>query len=185
VYGTEPNAFLVAAAGYLPPGPVLSLGEGEGRNAVWLAERGHAVTAVDASAVGMAKAAVLAAERGVALTTVVADLATYAIEPGAWAGIVSIFVHLPRAVRAAVHAAVVQGLRPGGAFILEAYQPRQLDFGTGGPRDPALLVTLDDLRRELTGLEFVVARECEREVVEGRHHTGVAAVVQVVAGRLP
>jgi SAM-dependent methyltransferase len=183
VYGTEPNAFVAAMAGEIPAGPVLCLAEGEGRNAVHLAQLGHAVTAVDQSAVGLAKAARLAAARGVPLTTVVADLASYAIAPAAWSGIVSTFAHLPPPLRRAVHANVVAGLRPGGVFILEAYTPAQLALGTGGPKDAELCLTLAGLRPELAGLEFVVARECERNVIEGTGHTGRGAVVQVVARR--
>lgn len=183
VYGTQPNDFLVEVAAQIPAGPVLCLAEGEGRNAVFLAQRGHAVTAVDASDVGLTKAQALAAARHVSLTTVVADLATYDIEAGAWAGIVATWAHLPPPVRRSVHARVVAGLRPGGVFVLEAYTPAQIKFGTGGPKDPNLCMTLADLRTELAGLEIVIGRECEREVLEGTGHTGRASVVQVFARR--
>jgi|GEM_PF-2539860 len=94
-YGTAPNDFLAAVVDRIPDGRVLCLAEGEGRNATFLAQWERQVTAVDASAVGMAKAAALAAERGVKLDTVVADLATYELQPGAWDAIVLIFAHLP------------------------------------------------------------------------------------------
>lgn len=183
VFGTAPNAFLAEMAGRIPPGPVLCLGEGEGRNAVHLATLGHAVTAVDQSAVGLAKARKLAASRGVEISTEVVDLASKAIEPDQWFGIVSVFVHLPVELRRRVHAGVVRGLKPGGVFILEAYTPAQLAFGTGGPKAVALLMTLSALREEFAGLDLLVAREVEREVVEGSGHTGRAAVVQVLARR--
>ena len=183
VFGTAPNDFLRHCAGRIPAGPVLCLGEGEGRNAVFLAGRGHAVTAVDQSATGLAKARRLAAERGLDLATTAADLSDYLIPPGTWAAIVSIFLHLPPALRARVYAQVAAGLQPGGVFILEAYTPAQLAFGTGGPKDPELLPTLAGLRAELAGLDLVIARECERDVVEGTGHTGRAAVVQVLARR--
>lgn len=125
VYGTEPNEFLASVADRIPPGPVLTLAEGEGRNGLFLASRGHDVTAVDQSEVGLAKARRLAEERGLSIRTQQADLADFAIEPGAWAGIVSIFCHLPKSIRVPLHAAVVEGLRPGGVFILEAYTPKQ------------------------------------------------------------
>lgn len=160
---------------------MLCLGEGEGRNAVFLAGRGHWVLGVDQSAVGLAKAEALARERGLAIATNVADLATYRIAPGAWAGIVSIWIHLPPPLRAALHRAAVAGLAPGGAFVLEAYAPRQLEFGTGGPPDVEKLMTLELLRADLDGLEFEIAREIERDVHEGRLHHGRSAVVQVVA----
>jgi SAM-dependent methyltransferase len=182
-YGTEPNRFLAEVAARIPAGPVLSLAEGEGRNAVFLAGLGHDVLAVDRSAVGLAKAEVLAAERGVRIRTAVADLADFPVEPGAWSGVVSIFAHFAPPLRARLHGAVAAGLRSGGVLVLEAYTPRQLGFGTGGPRDVALLVTLEVLRAELAGLELVIGREIERDVSEGKYHGGRAAVVQVLARR--
>lgn len=179
-YGSEPNDFLVSVVDRLPPGPVLCLAEGEGRNAVFLATRGRSVTAVDGSEVGLTKAAALAGERGVALTSVVSDLADYVILPGAWAVIVSIWCHLPAALRQRVHREVVAGLSPGGMFVLEAYTPAQLAFDTGGPKRPEMLADLGGLRTELDGLDWLVAEEREREVHEGRCHTGRSAVVQLL-----
>lgn len=103
---------------------MLCLAEGEGRNGVFLASRGHAVTAVDGSAVGLEKARALAAERQVSLRTVHSDSADYAIEPGAWAGIVSIWCHLPAALRVPVHRGVVAGLRPGARRSSRRTRPR-------------------------------------------------------------
>jgi SAM-dependent methyltransferase len=182
-YGTEPNDFLASVADRIPRGPVLTIGEGEGRNAVYLAGLGHEVVAVDQSQVGLAKARRLAEERGVRVQTQQADLGNYPIRTGAWAGIVSIFCHLPPSIRVPLHAAIVRGLRPGGAFVLEAYTPRQYGRGTGGPPSPELMVTLEDLTNELAGLEFLHARELEREVREGIYHTGLASVVQVLGRR--
>lgn len=183
-FGTDPNDFLREAAHHLPPGGrVLCLAEGEGRNAVWLAQQGFDVTGVDTAAVGLAKARALAAERGVRLTTVTADLATFEFEPAAWDGVVSIFAHVPAEVRRLVHAALPVTLRPGGVLVLEAYRPQQLQRGTGGPPDDARMLDLERLREELGGLEWLLAREIEREVVEGRYHTGLASTVQLVARR--
>ena len=163
---------------------MLCLAEGEGRNAVFLAGRGHAVTAVDGSAVGLDKARRLAAARGTTISTVTADLADFVIKPGAWDAIVSIWCHLPRELRARVHHACVAGLRPGGIFLLEAYTPRQLACGTGGPATAELMPTLTELRGELAGLELLQAAELERTVQEGQGHHGPSAVVQVL-GRKP
>ena len=180
VYGTEPNGFLAAKADLLPAGRVLCLGEGEGRNAVWLAEQGFEVTAVDASAVGLHKARALAAERGVRITTVHADLADFVIEPAAWDGIVSIFCHLPPALRAQVHRRCVAGLRPGGVLLLEAYTPDQVGRGTGGPPTAELMMDAETLRLELAGLDLLELSETEREIHEGVFHNGLGAVVQLV-----
>jgi SAM-dependent methyltransferase len=180
-YGTEPNEFLVSAAQHIPGGPVLTIGEGEGRNAIFLAGLGHDVVAVDQSQVGLDKLQRRAGEKGLRIQTQQADLANYRIEPGAWGTIVSIFCHLPPAIRAPLYARIVRGLRPGGVFILEAYTPRQFGRGTGGPASPDMMLSLDDLNRELAGLDFIHARELDREVREGKYHTGTAAVVQLVA----
>jgi SAM-dependent methyltransferase len=182
-YGTEPNVFLAAAAGQIPRGRVLSIGDGEGRNGVHLATLGHAVTSVDSSAVGLAKARALAAERGVTIETIEADLAEFIIAPATWEGIVSIFCHLPPALRRRVHALAAQGLAPGGVLVLEAYTPAQLALGTGGPSLAEMMPTLAVLRDELAGLEFVHALELERDVQEGAFHHGRSAVVQVIARR--
>lgn len=183
-YGSEPNDFLAEHVAAIPPGPVLCLAEGQGRNAVFLASRGHSVVAVDRSAVGLARARELARMRGVSITCVACDLDDYPIAPGEWAGVVAIFTHLPVELRRRVFAAAVAGLRPGGTFLLEAYSPAQLAFTTGGPREPSLLMTAEVLREELDGLTFEVLREVERDVVEGKYHTGRAAVVQVLGRKL-
>jgi len=183
IYGETPNVFVAEMASQIPAGPVLCLAEGEGRNAVHLATLGHRVTAVDQSEAGLAKARRLAAVRGVEIETVLADLGNFDIEPGVWAGILSIFAHLPPAIRSKVHAQAVRGLRLGGVFVLEAYTPAQLAFDTGGPKSVEWLMTLACLRQELAGLEFLLGRERERDVIEGGGHTGRGAVVQVLARR--
>jgi SAM-dependent methyltransferase len=181
-YGTDPNEFLRERCAAIPAGgDVLCLAEGEGRNAVFLAQQGFRVVAVDQSPVGLGKAETLAAERGVTLETVVADLADYHIEAECWDGIVSIWCHLPPPLRVAVHRQAVAGLRRGGAFLLEAYTPAQLRYGTGGPKSIDLLPTLAELRGELAGLDLVHAVERERDVHEGQGHTGRSAVVDIVA----
>jgi SAM-dependent methyltransferase len=180
-YGTEPNGFLASVADHIPRGRVLCLAEGEGRNAVYLAELGYDVTAVDTSTVGLAKAEELAREREVSIDAVVADLEDYPIEPGVWNGIVSIYCHLPPVVRAALHERCLRGLAAGGVFVLEGFTPRQLELGTGGPKSRELLMELEIIRQELPGLRLEIARELEREVVEGTYHKGKAAVVQILA----
>lgn len=183
-FGTEPNDFLREAAAHLPPkGRVLCLAEGEGRNAVWLAEQGHRVTAVDTSRVGLDKARELASSRGVELRTIVTDLSEFGLGHESWDGIVSIFAHVPPDVRRRVHDQVRTALVPGGVLLLEAYRPEQLQQGTGGPPDDVRMLNLSRLQPELGTLEWVLARELEREVIEGRYHTGRAHVVQLVARR--
>lgn len=182
-YGTQPNDFLAAQATQLR-GPVLSLAEGEGRNAVFLAQQGLDVLGVDASAAGLQKAELLAQQRGVCIRTQQADLAVYAPAEGAWGAVVSIFAHLPGALRAQLYPKVQAALRPGGLLVLEAYSEQQPGYGTGGPQALDLLMSVDKVRAGFPGLEPVLLQQIEREVVEGQGHTGLASVVQFV-GRKP
>jgi SAM-dependent methyltransferase len=181
LYGVEPNDFLRRSIEGLPPGDVLCLADGEGRNGVYLAGLGHRVTSVDLTEAGPAKARLLAAERELDLNTIVADLADFDLGHRAWDVIVSIFAHTPPPVRARVHGAVADALRPGGRLILEAYTPDQIGRGTGGPPIPELTMTLAGLGDELTGMTIIEGTETVRPVMEGPGHTGDGAVVQVIA----
>lgn len=181
VYGTEPNDFLLSMTGSLNKGSVLCLAEGEGRNAVHLARAGFEATAVDSSAVGLAKAERLAREYGVVIETVPADLAEFTIIENSWDSIISISCHLPPDLRKEVHRGVVAGLRKGGTFLLEAYTPKQLEFGTGGPPSAEFMMELEALKEELSGLRIIHGVELIRDVVEGVNHTGKGSVVQFLA----
>lgn len=129
----KPNGFLVEHAGLLR-GPVLSLAEGEGRNGVFLAGQGLTVHGVDSSAVGLAKAQALAAARGVSLHVEQADLAEFVPACAAYGAVVSIFAHVPGAVRTRLYPLLVDCLQPGGLLLLEAYSLAQLPRTTGGPK---------------------------------------------------
>lgn len=183
VYGTEPNDFLREHTGQLAVGRTLCIGEGEGRNAVFLAGLGHRVTAVDASAVGLQKAQRLARQKGVTIETVHADLGDYSLQTEYWDNIIAIFCHLPSELRHQVHGQVGVALRPGGHFLLEAYTLLQLEYGTGGPSDPSMMMSLSSLRQELTGLDIRHGKELVRDIHEGQFHTGSGAVVQIMATR--
>lgn len=185
-YGTQPNAFLVWQAQRIAPGSeVLVPGDGEGRNGVWLAQQGHRVTAMDGSAVGLQKAQALAAERGVTLTAVHGDLADWSPDPASFDAVVLTFVHLPRALRADAHRRLAAGLRPGGVLLLEAFHPQQLQHGSGGPKDAAMLYTAELLRADFDdALETLMAWEGEITLEEGSGHQGRAHVTRFVGRSL-
>lgn len=182
-YGTTPNKFLEENFNQIPKGQVLSLAEGEGRNAVFLAKQGYAVTAVDASSVGLNKARKLAAENGVVVEFIHADLADYDVGENKWDGIVSIFCPLPSTLRKQLYQQVVAALKRNGVFLLEAYTPAQLTYGTGGGNSADVMQTKESLSLELAGLKFRHLIELERDITEGIYHTGVGAVVQAIASK--
>ena len=183
-FGTEPNDFLREVAARLPVGRTLCLGDGEGRNGVFLAQLGHDVVTVDLSPVGVVKARRLAADRGVEIDARVADLETFELGAASWDCIVSVFCHLPPALRHKVHAAVPDALRQGGCFVLEAYRAANIGRGVGGPQNSEMTVELEDILGDLgatTGMTIEVGREIEREIVEGKYHNGMSATTQVLA----
>nr|CBI71179.1 hypothetical protein [uncultured bacterium] len=180
-YGTVPNDFLVEKVGCIPKGKVLSLAEGEGRNAVFLAQQGYAVTAVDSSLAGLNKARKLAEENRVAVEFIHADLADYDLGENKWDAVVSIFCPLPSQLRKELYKKVVAALKPDGVFLLEAYTPAQLKHGTGGGNSVDVMQTKESLRIELAGLKFKHLTELERNVMEGVFHTGIGSVVQAIA----
>lgn len=180
LFGTEPNSFLAEHFGFLS-GPVLSLSEGEGRNAVFLASHGLEVVGVDISTIALEKANNLAKFRGVDIKTIVADLAAYEPEENHYGSVISISAHLPSAVRNRLYPRVERALRPNGTFMLESYSENQLLRDTGGPKDADMLMTVEKLCREFLGFEPILLREIEREVIEGEGHRGMASVVQFIA----
>ena len=182
VYGEAPNAFLAQRFQELPAGgQVLSLGEGEGRNAVFLAERGYRVTAVDSSAKGMAKLAALAAKRGVHVETVLADVTTYDLGDARWDGIVDVFCHLLPDERAALWPCVRKALKPGGVFLAELFRPEQPEGGKGGPPDATLRIPLAELEAAFAGFDVGYAAEETYHLDEGPLHQGPRAVTRFSA----
>lgn len=180
-YGKAPNRFLEENFSSIPKGKVLSLAEGEGRNAVFLAKQGYSVTAVDGSSVGLKKAEKLAAENNVRIECIQADLAEFDLGQNKWEGIVSIYCPLPSVVRKEIYKKVILALKQNGVFFLEAYTPDQIGKGTGGGSDADTMQSKQSLSAELAGLEFKHLIELEREVVEGIYHTGLGSVVQMIA----
>lgn len=178
VYGTEPNDFLKENYKKIPKGKVLCLAEGEGRNAVFLAEQGYDVTAIDSSIVGLEKAEKLAHKRRVKIECIHGDLEHFEIESDYWDGIISIYCHLPVELRKKVNSSIEEGLKKNGVFLIEGYSPNQLKYCTGGPQSEEMMITKKILKSELPNLTFTHLEELEREVIEGKLHTGLSAVVQ-------
>ena len=182
-YGVEPNAFLVREARRIAPGAhVLAVADGEGRNGVFLAGRGARVHAVDGSAVGIAKAKRLAADRGVTLTHEQVDLLTWDWPVAAYDAVVAIFVQfVDPEDRPAFFANMKRVLKPGGVLLLEGYGPGQLAYGTGGPRYAEQLYTQEMLRQAFADMRIEVLSAYDAVIEEGTAHSGMSALVDLVA----
>lgn len=187
LFGTEPNEFLASCRELLgTSGRVLCVADGEGRNSVWLASLGLDVEAFDASPVGVAKARRLAAERGVSVRFHVADVDGWEWPQEAYDAVVAIYVQFsPPAQRRRVFDRIARALRPGGLFLLEGYRLEQLAYGTGGPKIPDQLYTEPQLRAELAAFELEEIRAYDAAIDEGAAHSGMSAVIDVIARRPP
>ncbi len=184
-FGTTPNAWLAEQAHRWQPGQhVLCVADGEGRNSVWLAERGLRVDAFDISAVGVDKARRLAAERSVSVNFQVSDCDGFDWGDGRYDGVAAIFVQFAEpALRARMFASMVRCLKPGGLLVLQGYTPRQLQYKTGGPGQLAHLYTPELLRDAFSALQILELRDYEAEVSEGPGHSGMSALIGLVARR--
>lgn len=164
VWTAEPNRFVVEELAGETPGRALDLGTGEGRNAIWLAEHGWQVTAVDFSPVGLAKAARLAASRGVTVDWVQADLRHYQPAPGGFSLVLLAYIHLPPAEFAGLLAMASAALAPGGTLLVIGHDVDNISRGHGGPQDPAILHRADDVVAALPGLLIRRSGQARRPV---------------------
>ncbi|KAA6183470.1 class I SAM-dependent methyltransferase [Thiohalocapsa marina] len=183
LYGTEPSQFLVAQSEWLHPGQrALAIAEGEGRNAVYLAERGLQVTAVDSSRIALAKARTLAENRAVQVDFRHSDLQHWHWAPAAYDLVTAIFIQFAEpALRSAIFAGMQQTLAPGGLLLLHGFTPAQLAYGTGGPPCAELLYTPELLQEAFADLEILRLESYEQTLQEGVGHAGPAALIDLVA----
>lgn len=184
-YGLNPNDYLYEKSLALSPqSTILSLGEGEGRNALFLAKQGHHVVAIDESNVGLLKAKKLLQDNHLDLEIICTDIAKFDFQRNQYDAIISIWFHLPKELRISIHQKCVEALKPNGILILEAYTPKQLENNSGGPKNIDMLMDPNDLISELKGLRLIELNELNREIHEGIGHNGPSAVVQVLGQKL-
>lgn len=164
VWSAGPNQFLAAEVAGLPAGRALDLACGEGRNALFLAEQGWRVTAVDFSDVALDKARRVAAERGVSVDWVLADLLEYEPEGEAWDLVLVCYLQLPADERRGVLARASHAVAPGGSILVIGHDVENLTTDAHGPRDPAVLLTPDAVTGELRGLHVERADRVRRSV---------------------
>ncbi len=183
VFGTEPNYFLKRCKPLLPKsGRVLAVADGEGRNGVWLAEQGLDVVSIDFSPAAQAKARSLAEKRGVSLTIEQADVHNWAYPEAAFDVVVEIFTQFSTpAERPQKWAGMRRALKSGGLLIVEGYTPKQIEYGTGGPRQAEHLYTRAMLEEAFGDFADVVIVQEELEIWEGDGHGGMSAVIGLTA----
>ncbi len=183
IFGTAPNQFLESQAALVKPGMrALAVADGEGRNGVWLAERGAQVHAVDFSAAALDKARRLAAARGVTLTFEQADLLNWDWPEAAYDLVAAIFIQFaPPPERDRLITGIRRCLKPGGLLVLQGYTPKQVEFGTGGPPSAANMYTSELLRDWFGDWDILHLAEHESVIREGAHHHGMSALIDLVA----
>lgn len=187
VWTAEPNRFLVSETEDLAPGRALDLACGEGRNAVWLAERGWTATGVDFSAVGLEKAAQLAAARQVEAHWVQADLLEYRPPEHSFDLVLVFYLQVVAAQRAPILERAAAAVAPGGHLLLVAHDAANIADGYGGPQDPALLYTAADVVADLrdSGLRIERAETVQRPVdTPAGPRVALDALVRALAPRL-
>jgi SAM-dependent methyltransferase len=183
LFGTEPAQFLTARAHLIPPGSdVLCVADGEGRNSVYLAGLGHAVTAFDAAPNALAKARRLAEARGVSVDLHEATTGTWAWDARAFDAVAAIFIQFAAPPeRARLFADMARSLRPGGLLLLHGYAPRQVGYGTGGPPHAENMYTLPLLAEAFAGWDVLHEADYDADISEGVGHSGRSGLIDFVA----
>lgn len=183
IFGTTPNAFLAAQKPLLPKaGRALAVADGEGRNGVWLAAQGLDVLAIDFSAKAQAKARALAQSRNLPYTAELADVTKWRWPEDSFNVVAVIFTQFANPIeRADMFAGIRRTLKRRGLLLMQGYTPRQLQYGTGGPKQVENFYTRELLEGEFGGLSELRIEEYDCELHEGNAHVGMSAVIDLVA----
>ena len=186
-YGTEPNLFLREILPAIPPGSILFPAEGEGRNAVYAAGLGWKVFAFDQSAEGKRKADLLAGRKKLAFQYSVCDWQEADYPADGLDAVALVFAHMPAAQKQDFHRRMASFLKPGGLIIMEAFSKNQLEWqaknpASGGPREPGMLYSVEEILRDFPSFEILLLEEKNLELNEGPFHQGMASVIRF-AGR--
>lgn len=183
VFGTAPNAFVKAEVRRLKPGSkVLCVADGEGRNGVFFAEKGMKVHSVDFADNAIEKAKRLAETRGVNLKIEKADVLNWDWPENAYDAVVAIFIQFTTpAERTQLFEDMKRAVKPGGLLLMQGYGPRQMEYKTGGPGILDQLYTRDLLEDAFADWEIIDLEEYDREIAEGSRHSGMSALIDLVA----
>lgn len=164
-YGTKPNAFFKEQLDKLEPGKLLLPGEGEGRNAVYAAQRGWKVDAFDISEKARSKALSFAVSKEVEISYTISLAEEFEVSESQYDAIGLIYFHLSTDIRRITHRKIIRGLKPGGCLILEAFSKKQLGKDSGGPQDLDMLYGQNELRKDFAELEIIKADPTKIELL--------------------
>ena len=183
MFGKEPAQALTRHIDKLhKAGRTLAVADGEGRNSVYLARHGFDVTAMDSSRVGLEKARSLSAEAGATVSFELADIYDYDWQAQSYDNVVAIFIQFaPPEMWDTIFSGMVSALSTGGCLFLHGYTPKQVDYGTGGPSNPAHLYTKDMLASQFSDLDIIVNESYEMVLDEGPGHHGQSALIDFIA----
>lgn len=181
LYGKEPNEFLASCyKNFSKTDRILCVGEGEGRNAIFLAKKGFEVAAIDASDVALSKLEAFAKEENVHVDTRCIDLNEW-IPTKKYGAVVASYLHLPENEKIEIFSKIESRLRHQGFFVIEVFSKKQLNYSSGGPKDETLLYELEDFKKALQHSVIHKLEEVEVELNEGNGHQGKASVIRVIA----
>ncbi|HHU10766.1 MAG TPA: class I SAM-dependent methyltransferase [Intrasporangiaceae bacterium] len=174
VWSAGPNQDVEAIVSEFTPGTAVDLGAGEGRHAIWLADRGWHVSAVDFAEAGLERGWREAEERGLTerIDWIAADVTTWTPPVHAYDLVLIAFLHLPEDV----FSNAASWVAPGGHLVVVGHALRNLTEGHGGPQDPALLHTPDQLREKAAGLKVLRCEEVDRITTSGERAIDVVLV---------
>lgn len=186
VYGEEPNNYLKEQLEKLPVGKILFPAEGEGRNAVYTARLGWAVSAFDISVEGQKKALQLAEANNVTLDYQLGELRSLNFAKEQFDAIALIYAHFPASIKSFYHRELDKYLRKGGIVIFEAFSKKHIEYiakndKVGGPRDIESLFSIEEIEADFGNYDFGELIETEIELIEGPYHNGLSSVLRFVA----
>jgi SAM-dependent methyltransferase len=184
IYGENPNVFFAERLQHLEPGVLLLPGEGEGRNAIFAAELGWEVHAIDGSAVAQGKAQAWAERKQLTIHYHLANLMDIELKDDFFDAIGLIYVHLPAYIRRVWHRKILKSLKKGGVLILEGFDKSQLGLSSGGPKDESMLFNLEDLRKDFEELLLEYSEQLEVSLEEGPGHHGPAHIIRLIGKKV-
>lgn len=181
VYGKEPNCFFKKQLKEYSIDSLLLPAEGEGRNAVYAASLGIETVCVDFSQQAKNKALALAKSHKLTLEYTLADVMAYS-DRRCFDAVAFIFAHNP--LRAKFHVYYKQFVKPKGYVFLQGFSKEQFKKKSGGPQNPDMLFSVEELREDFSGFEIIKMEKGEAVLNEGSFHAGLASVVSMVAQKL-